>query len=800
LLNQIRLLDDSEDISPALVDRIQSLDWSKLHAFYGDLIWALITRNQPIVPILQELPVYKLNVFLEYIAKHNRRYGAVLMNYLQEQELWQTDNIPPEALRVKVLILRSILVFDGLSEDDYEAAFDEYVVNGIPNLMNVYHPDVVENENVKYITTNVDAFLLYMYKAQQCIETDKKKYVRYLRKALESDTQMKKGIEILQKRISQSLNDPQQELEAHKQIIIETIENAINSGDLETATALIDEYESIVGVDAKICSVKSVMLMIGQNWEQAKEVLLKGLNFNEETPDLLFNLGYLYQKQEDYTKSILFYELAKECSNDGRLNNEIEIILQGIRPYSNNKYRNDNENSQRKRVLFVAHIFPPVGGSGVQRTLKYVKYLRNTGWEPIVVTVGRTAYPLKDYSLVTELPGDLKIIRIDEDYSVHDSRIRDLAHIMEEVTSNKELVYNYMADIKVDKSRLKEFCTTPDPYLLWANSVMKELDSLVNINEIDVVYTTSGPYSDHLIGYYLKKRYKLPWVADFRDEWTNNPFAKYDKSSLRYKIEYALERGILQVADKIVVTTPLARENYINGFNLPASKVITITNGYDEDDFTKLNDDNTCKDKFSVFHNGLLYGIRTPITFFKALSEAIKAELIDKDKIEVSFAWTENGKLWIDYCKKLEIEDCVNFVGYLDHKESLQKAMRSDCLLLILGPGKKNKSVYPGKVFEYLRLGKPIMSLSPKGGLVDQLVQEFNAGYNSDFEDINAIKDNLVYFYTKWNEGKLTSNKKLIEVRRFERSNLTNQFACILREVYMKEACAIEKEKILYSL
>ena len=152
---------------------------------------------------------------------------------------------------------------------------------------------------------------------------------------------------------------------------------------------------------------------------------------------------------------------------------------------------------------------------------------------------------------------------------------------------------------------------------------MKELDSLVNINEIDVVYTTSGPYSDHLIGYYLKKRYKLPWVADFRDEWTNNPFAKYDKSSLRYKIEYALERRILQVANKIVVTTPLARENYIKGFNLPASKVITITNGYDEDDFTKLNDDNTCKDKFSVFHNALLYGIRTPITYFKALREAI---------------------------------------------------------------------------------------------------------------------------------------------------------------------------------
>ena len=112
-----------------------------------------------------------------------------------------------------------------------------------------------------------------------------------------------------------------------------------------------------------------------------------------------------------------------------------------------------------------------------------------------------------------------------------------------------------------------------------------------------------------------------------------------------------MESSILNAADRVIVTTPLARRNYINGFNLTANKIISITNGYDEEDFIGICADIKCKDRFTILHNGLLYSIRTPITFFKALSEAIKDGLINRDKISIDFTWTENDQLWIDYAK-----------------------------------------------------------------------------------------------------------------------------------------------------
>jgi tetratricopeptide (TPR) repeat protein len=146
LLNDIRLLDDTDDISSTLVERIRSLDWRKMPVFYSELIWALIRRNKAIISIINDLQEYRFNALLEHMAKSSRRFASKLLDYLKGQCLWQNEKLDPETLRVKVMMLRSILVFDGLSETDYEAVFDEYIADGIVNLRNLYNQDVIENE------------------------------------------------------------------------------------------------------------------------------------------------------------------------------------------------------------------------------------------------------------------------------------------------------------------------------------------------------------------------------------------------------------------------------------------------------------------------------------------------------------------------------------------------------------------------------------------------------------------------------------------------------------------------------
>ena len=327
LLNSIRLLDDADDIPSSLIERIRSLDWRKAPLFYSELLWALILRNKAIISIVNGLQEHRLNALLEYIGKNNRRFASKLLDYLKDQGLWRSERPDPEKLRVKVIMLRSILVFDGLSESDYEEAFDEYVADGITNLKNLYNRDVIDNEKVSFMKTNADAFMLYMYKAKEYFQKDKVSYVRYLRKALDVDNQMKKGIQILQQRVSDALKKPQSELELHKQRVLASIEEAINTGELETAQVLISEYENIVGTDAGLCNAKAIVLMTEQKYDEAREVLMKGLDLAPHDQDMLYNMAYLSELCSEPSKAIKYYSMARTICKDSAVLSDIDEAL-----------------------------------------------------------------------------------------------------------------------------------------------------------------------------------------------------------------------------------------------------------------------------------------------------------------------------------------------------------------------------------------------------------------------------------------------------------------------------------------
>ncbi|WP_339263876.1 tetratricopeptide repeat protein [Geobacillus sp. FSL K6-3411] len=449
-----------------------------------------------------------------------------------------------------------------------------------------------------------------------------------------------------------------------------------------------------------------------------------------------------------------------------------------------------------KSALFISYIFPPLGGSGVQRTLKFIKYLRNFDWKPIVVTTGQLNFPQIDYTMIEEIPEDVRVIRINEQHSLTLNQLQNITKLYDDLVKDKTILDDYLNLMSNEKASL-----IPDSCIAWANNVIEQIDSLIDINKVDLVYTTSGPYSDHVVGYYLKRRFNKPWVADFRDEWTNNAYLNdIDKNSLIYKVHREMEESIVNFADSIITTTPLASDNYVSLFDLPKEKVFTVTNGYDEEDFQEIKIDKLARknERFTIIHNGLLYSIRTPDTFLRALYNLIKTNLIPRGKIQVQFIGAvEDKKQWEEYVKDLGIDDIVKFEEYLNHSESLTKAATADVLLLIVGPGNKCKSVYTGKVFEYLRLGKPIISLSPPDGLVDKLIKKNNRGYNVEFHDILAIENAIFKLYRKWANNEPLNLPITSDIRRFERRELTRQLASIFDKVLSMHQMKIKKDLIL---
>lgn len=581
------------------------------------------------------------------------------------------------------------------------------------------------------------------------------------------------------------------EIEFYKKYIKNKISSHINNGQLKEALELAKEYEKIIVNDVEIYHAKSIIYIKEGEYELAEITLKQAINLDANNGDTYYNLAYLYQLLNKSNESYKYYNLAKEYSNNIDMINSIEEILNNkefignIEKHEMMSKHNSNvldDDRNRKKVLIIAYIFPPLGGSGVQRTLKFVKYLRDFGWEPVVVTVESFGFKsaFKDNTLEKELPNDIEIIRIKTPADITPNYINKIIQLYQGMTTNNKIIEEYITYT----NKTQQLILVPDNQIIFAYETIVNIFNLVKMNEIDLIYTTSGPYSDHIIGYYLKKKYFKPWVADFRDEWSNNPYIQFDENNIHHKLGLFLENEIVHFADKVINVNPMSTMNYKKLFQIESKKLETITNGYDETDFLNLDStiaqQNEC---FSVFHNGLFYSIRTPKTIIQAVENLINKGKIDKEKFKLDLGWIENKKEWDEHIRNRDLEDIVFFGGYLEHRESLEKAQRMDALLLVVGPGEKNKAMYPGKLFEYLRLNKPILSLSPNGSVVDKLIDKLEAGVNVDFNNVNAIEQALLQMYNDWDRGVKGPKELNVEVKSFDRRNLTQKLANVFNEV-----------------
>ncbi len=433
----------------------------------------------------------------------------------------------------------------------------------------------------------------------------------------------------------------------------------------------------------------------------------------------------------------------------------------------------------------VAYGFPPLGGSGVQRTLKFTKYLPDYGWQPYVVTVKDPPGQAEeeDQLLPEELSPQVRIYRtrsiepakIFRTLRARVKGIRRLSGVQSHAEGNES------SPAAPSKLRwLKIFIDglfIPDQQVGWLPFAVLECLRIIRREKIDAIYSTSEPFTDHLIAYVLKKISAKPWVADFRDPWTqyqrHPAYFRWRKRSDEW-----LERRFLSYADAVVITSDAAADNLVRKYpSLKRDKVFTITNGFDPADFDGLDEGKTGQ-KFTIVYTGRFnYPVSTSPNFLKALERLVSEEKGVKRNLEVIFVGVfgeENRRL----VHELGLEEVTNLKGYLPHRESLAYLLRGDMLLLTLNSGIGGEVIYPAKVFEYLAAKRPILALVPEG-VSAELVRSTKSGVVVDPDDVEEIKQAIRAAYHGYKGGTPTISPENC-LSQYDRRELTKSLAEVL--------------------
>jgi len=422
-----------------------------------------------------------------------------------------------------------------------------------------------------------------------------------------------------------------------------------------------------------------------------------------------------------------------------------------------------------KRVLIITYYWPPSGGAGVQRWLKFVKYLREYGWEPIVYTPENAEMPSLDNSLVKDIPDGMEILKtpIWEPYDAYKKLVGQ--------KKEEKINAGFLSENKKPKRTEKLAVWVrgnffiPDARKYWVKPSVKFLKTYLEQNPVDVIVSTGPPHSMHLIAKELKKSLNIKWLADFRDPWTNIDFYKdLMLSSAADKKHKRLEQQVLQEADVVLsVGNTMAKELA----QLGAKKSEIITNGYDcEKDVAAIPLD----DKFSIAHIGTMTKSRNPIVLWKVLSSLIESNEAIKQRLEIKLV----GKVDISVMESIEdhgLSSYVRKIEYLPHNEVITEQRKSHLLLLVVNDTPNAKGILTGKFFEYMSSGRPTLCLGPKDGDVAEIIRETESG--EIFE--NGEHDLLKQYIEDSFEGKIefkTNNS----IETYSRKQLTKKLVSIL--------------------
>ena len=419
-----------------------------------------------------------------------------------------------------------------------------------------------------------------------------------------------------------------------------------------------------------------------------------------------------------------------------------------------------------KKVLIISYYWPPSGGSGVQRWLKFSKFLPKYGIKPYVYTPKNPTIELIDNELTKQISNDVTVWKkkIYEPYS-----IKNMFSKKSKKTETSGVISNSKFGFIFNWIRGNFFI--PDPKVLWIKPSINYLEKKLTENSIDTIISTGPPHSMHLIALALKNKLNLKWIADFRDPWSEldmlNEFHLTKSSINRHKL---LEKQVLKKCDICLTVS----EKWVKMFSeLGARNVKLITNGFDEDDFKVSTE--VSLDKFVIGHFGLINHLRNPTMLWKALNQICEENNDFDSKLEIRLS----GNIDLNILSKIEnfkyLKGKIKNLGYLSHSEVIKQYNKSNVLLLLLFNSESGKGNYPGKVFEYFATQKPILSFGPSESDTKELFTEFNKAFYHSYDDsIDIIKKTIEKLFSK------NYKSDHYDLKRFSRENLTKELADLI--------------------
>ncbi|HEX9151603.1 MAG TPA: glycosyltransferase family 4 protein [Flavobacterium sp.] len=423
-----------------------------------------------------------------------------------------------------------------------------------------------------------------------------------------------------------------------------------------------------------------------------------------------------------------------------------------------------------QKLLIITYYWPPAGGPGVQRWLKFVKYLPDFGIQPIVFIPENPTYPIVDENLIKEVSDKAVILKhkIFEPYQLASFFSKNKT---KKISSG--IIPNQKKQSLLDKAFLwiRGNLFIPDARVFWVKPSVSYLEKYIQENNIDTIVTSGPPHSLHLIGLSLKQKLDLKWFADFRDPWTTIGYHKSLRlSDYAAKKHKALEHQVLNAADAIIVTSKTTKAE----FQSITSKPITvITNGYDTENVEKQ----TLDAKFSLAHIGSFLSERNPIMLWESLVELLDEIPDFKSHLEIKLIGAVSQEV-LETLTQFGLNAYLNNLGYVSHAEAIAHQRKSQVLLLIEIDSEDTKSIIPGKLFEYMVSNRPIIAIGPGGSDFAEIITQTNTGVFFDYSEKVKLKSVILDFYNQFLLGKLQANG--VGLQRYSRKNLTKELSQLI--------------------
>ena len=434
-------------------------------------------------------------------------------------------------------------------------------------------------------------------------------------------------------------------------------------------------------------------------------------------------------------------------------------------------------NTARKKVLIITYYWFPAGGSGVQRFMKFVKYLRAFGWEPIIYTAKDAEYPVLDASMEKDVPEKLEVIRtkIREPYSFYKFFVgQKQSEKMNPAFFTEKKKNTWAENISV---WIRGNFFIPDARMFWIKPSVSYLEKYLKENKVDAIISTGPPHSVHRIALQLHRKLNIPWLADFRDPWTSIDFYHELKLTKRADAKHhRMEAEVLREANAVTVIGYTMGEEMKKLVN---RNYDVITNGFDGEDSIEPGSVKLDK-KFSIAHIGTMVRARNAPELWSALKDLLIEIPELKNDLEIKLV----GKVDLNVKNSLDERGLIpytNFVSYLQHNDVIKTQASSQVLLLMVNRTPTAKGIITGKVFEYLASGRPIVCIGPYDGDAARVLNEAQTGYMVGFDETEKMKTVIQDLYNQYKLGTLKASIGNIDL--FSRKSLTKQLAEVLDRI-----------------